>query len=298
MNEVGSSTAGQGSQVVYVVRQDGAPQDDGLNLTALLGAIRRYRWWVIGLILLGTVSGVTYALFAQPIYRAESVVYPRESRPAGGLSSQLAQFGGLADMAGIAVGGSSKQEPLGVLRSKGFARRFIAQHELALLIAPDAPPNDVREATERFSRNVLSVFEDKRTGLVTVGIKWRDAKVAAEWANAIVRQLNDEMRARALKESAANIRYLREQLENTSAVSLQDAIARLLEAEMQKDMLAGGTAEYSFRVVDLAEPPVRRDWPKRLLIVVMAFSCSLLASVILAAIAGPLRRIWAGSRPA
>lgn len=298
MNEVGSSAAGQGSQVVYVVQRDGTPLDDGLNLVALLGAIRRYRWWVIGLTLWGTLGAVAYALIAQPVYRAESVVYPRESRAAGGLSSQLSLLGGLADMAGMAVGATGKQEPLGLLRSKGFASRFIAQQQLAQVIVPDDPVDDVREATERFNRNVLSVFEDKRTGLVTVGIEWHDPKVAAEWVNAIVRQLNDEMRARALKESAGNIRYLREQLESTSAVSLQDAISRLLEAEMQKDMLAAGTAEYSFRVIDVAEPPVRRTWPKRSLIVVMGFSFSLLASVMLAAITGPLRRLWAGSRPA
>jgi uncharacterized protein involved in exopolysaccharide biosynthesis len=298
MNEVDSKAAGQGSQVVYVVQQNGSPQDDGLNLVSLLGAIRRYRWWVIGLTLLGTLGAVAYALNAQPVYLAESVLYPRESRTAGGLSSQLSQLGGLADMAGIAAGGVSKQEPLGVLRSKGFASRVITQQQLAQVIAPDASPDDVRKATDFFSRNLFSVFEDKRTGLVTVGIRWHDPTVAAEWANLIVRQLNDEMRARALSESAGNIRYLREQLESTSNVALQESISRQLEAEMQKDMLARGTAEYSFRVVDFAEPPVRRTWPKRLLIVVMAFSFSLLVSVMLAALVGPLRRLWAGSRPA
>jgi uncharacterized protein involved in exopolysaccharide biosynthesis len=284
-------------QVVYVVQQDAAAQDDGLNLASLIRAVRHHRWWVVVITLLGTLAAVAYAVTAQPVYRAESVLFPRESRT-GGLAAPLAQLGGLADMAGISVGGNSRQEPLGVLRSQGFASRFITQFQLAKVLDPEAPTDDPRKATEIFSRQVMSVFEDKRTGLVTVGIRWHDPEVAADWANAVVRQLNDEMRARALKESTANIGYLRDQLESTGTVSLQDSISRLLEAEMQKDMLARGTAEYSFRIVDVAEPPARRAWPKRTLIVVMAFSLSLLASVLLAALAGPLRRLWAGSRPA
>ena len=298
MNETGKNEAGQGSQVVYVVQQGPALADDDLNLARLFRAIRCHRWWVIGLTMLGTLASIAYALNAQPVYRAESVLYPRESRVAGGLSQQLSQLGGFADMAGINVGSGNKQEPLGVLRSKSFASRFITQHQLAQVIAPESPTDDVRKATEIFGRTMLSVFEDKRTGLVTVGVKWRDPKVAADWVNAIVRQLNDEMRAREVKESENNIRYLRDQLSNTNTVSLQESISRLLEAEMQKDMLARGTTEYSFRVVDAAEPPVRQVWPKRTLIVVMAFSFSLLISVSVVALAGPLQRLWAGSRAA
>jgi uncharacterized protein involved in exopolysaccharide biosynthesis len=296
MNETGKSGAEQGSQVVFVVQQGPALVNDDLNLAILLRAIRCHRWWVIGLTILGTLVSTAYALYAQPVYRAESVLYARESRSAGGLSQQLSQLGGFADMAGISVGGGTKQEPLGVLRSKSFASRFITQHKLAPVIAPEWPTDDVRRATEIFSRTVLSVFEDRRTGLVTVGVKWHDAKVAADWANAIVRQLNDEMRARALMESESNIHYLRDQLRDTTTVSLQESISRLLETEMQKNMLARGTTEYSFRVIDAAEPPVRRVWPKRALIVVMAFSFSLLTSILVVALAGPLRRLWAGAR--
>jgi uncharacterized protein involved in exopolysaccharide biosynthesis len=298
MNKTRDSDVASGSQVVYVVRQDSPEVDDGLNLAAVLGAVRSHRWWAAGLTALGTLIAVAYALSVQPLYRAESILYPRELRAAGGLSAQLSQLGGLADLAGIGGGGGSKQEPLGVLRSKGFASRFIAEQQLAQLIVPEAQDNDPRKATEIFARSVLSVFEDKRTGLVTVGVKWRDPEIAADWANAIVGQLNEEMRARALQESEENIRYLRGQLENTHTVALQESISRLLEAEMQKNMLARGTSEYSFRVLDAAEPPVRPVWPKRSLIVAMGFSFSVFASVILLAIAGPLRRLWVRSRVA
>lgn len=249
----------------------------------------------MGLTLLGTLAGTVYALKATPIYRAETLLYPRESRGAGVLSAQLAQLSGFADLTGVGVGGGNRQEPMGLLRSKGFVTRFIVNNDLATSISPGASADNVHDAAEVFHRTVLSIFEDKRTGLITVGVKWRDPTVAAEWANAIVRQLNEEMRQRALKESEDNIRYLREQFEATTAVPLQESISRLLEAEMQKQMLARGAMDYSFRVLDAAEPPARPDWPKRPLIVAMSFSLSLFVSVFAVALAAPLRRVWVGT---
>jgi uncharacterized protein involved in exopolysaccharide biosynthesis len=290
MNDTGASPT---PPVVYVVQGAGPPDDEGLSLAGLVRAVGRHRGRVLGATLAGTLLAAAYAFLAEPVYLAEAVLFPREARVAGGLSAQLAQLGGLADMAGIATGGAGKQEPLGVLRSRGFAARFIARRGLAASLAPDHPADDVRKAAEVFGRTVLSVFEDKRSGLVTVGIRWRDPAQAADWANDIVRQLNEEMRARALQESEGNIRYLREQLDNTRTVSLQESISRLLEAEMQKDMLARGTPEYAFRVVDPAEVPVRRAAPKRLLVVTMGFSLSLVAAVLVAGLAGPVRRLWA-----
>jgi uncharacterized protein involved in exopolysaccharide biosynthesis len=281
--------------VVYVVQPPGLPADEGLSLAGLVGAVRRHRGRVLATTVAGTLLAAAYAFLAEPVYLAEAVLYPREARPMGGLSGQLAQLGGLADMAGITAGSTGKQEPLGVLRSRGFAARFIARRGLAESLAPDHPPDDARKAAEVFGRSVLSVFEDKRSGLVTVGIRWRDPAAAADWANDIVRQLNEEMRARALQESAGNIRYLREQLESTRTVSLQESISRLLEAEMQKDMLARGTAEYAFRVVDPAEVPVRRAAPRRLQVVAMGLGLSFVTAVLVAGLAGPVRRLWAAA---
>jgi uncharacterized protein involved in exopolysaccharide biosynthesis len=299
MKDTGGSPA---PPVVYVVQSPGAPADEGLSLAGLVGAVRHHRGRVLAATLAGTLLAAAYAFLAEPVYVAEAVLYPREARPMGGLSGQLAQLGGLADMAGIATGSSGKQEPLGVLRSRGFAARFIGRRGLAESLAPDHPPDDARKAAEVFGRSVLSVFEDKRSGLITVGIRWRDPAAAADWANDIVRQLNEEMRARALQESEANIRYLRGQLESTRTVSLQESISRLLEAEMQKNMLARGTGEYAFRVVDPAEVPVRRAAPRRLQIVTMGLSLSLVTAVLVAGLAGPVRRIWtappAGQAPA
>jgi uncharacterized protein involved in exopolysaccharide biosynthesis len=97
------------------------------------------------------------------------------------------------------------------------------------------------------------------------------------------------MKVRALDESGRNIDYLREQLRKTDSVHLQEAISRLLEVEMQKVMLAQGADQYSFRVIDEAQPPVRRERPKRTIIVLFALVGSFFLAALLAIALDPLR---------
>jgi uncharacterized protein involved in exopolysaccharide biosynthesis len=255
------------------------------------------KWWIVGFTLLLTVLAVAYALMATEWFRAEAVLLPRERASGSGLSSSLAQFGGLASLAGISLGQDGKQEPLGVLRSRGFAHRFIEKNGLADILARESSSllraddghgaSDVRKTVDHFMRHMLFVGEDKRTGLVTIAVEWTDAQTAAEWANRLTRQVNDEMRLRALDEANRNIAYLRGQLATTEAVSLQQAIARLLETELQKVMMAQGTDEYAFRVIDEAQPPVRRSRPKRVIITVLAFVSGLFLSAVAALLINP-----------
>lgn len=293
-------------QVVYVLQQpETVAAHDDLDVEQLAGVVWRRKWWIAAWTGLLTGLAVVYALVATEWYTAEAVLMPRDSRSGAGLAGQLAQFGGLADLAGLNLGQNSKQEPIGVLRSKGFARRFIEKNDLVEVLAEDSPARVLRsdqpgrelgEVVDQFVRSVMTVSEDRRSGLVTVAIEWKDASTAADWANKITQQVNDEMRLRTLDEGARNISYLQSQLAVTEAVSLQQAIARLIEGEMQKVMLAQGTDEYAFRIIDSAEPPAKRSRPKRTLTVLFAFAASLFLATLGAILVDPLRRLVRSAR--
>ena len=134
---------------------------------------------------------------------------------------------------------------------------------------PEERP-DMRDAVKYFRERIVTVAEDTATGLVTLSVVWTDAVIAAEWANLMVRQINEHLRQRELREAEANIAYLEEELGNTNVFTLQQSIGRLLEAELQKLMLARGNEEFAFRVIDRANVPKIRYWPNRKLIVVLA----------------------------
>ena len=218
--------------------------DDEIDLWELWDTVWSGRWLIIAITALFAVSGVAYALLAQEWWRAEVVLAPADKKSMPGA---LAQLGGLASLAGVNIGGGGDQEPLAVLKSKGFAREFITGEGLMPVLlkdvkSSDGRPLDIRDAIKTFEEQVRSVGDDKKTGLVTLGVRWKDPDTAAKWANLMVQRLNARLRAQALAESQRNVDFLQKEMAATSVVSLQQSMGRVLEGEMQKLMLEIGRA--------------------------------------------------------
>jgi uncharacterized protein involved in exopolysaccharide biosynthesis len=246
--------------------------DDEIDLWELWDTIWSGRWLIIAITSVFTMGGVAYALLAQEWYKADVVMAPADAKQS--MSGALAQFGGLASLAGISLPGAGEQAPVAVLKSKEFARAFITDLNLMPEFLKDAEesgkPLDIRDAVRVFDTSVRTITEDKKTGLVTLSIRWKDPDTAAEWANILVQRLNDRLRQQALTESERNVAYLQKEMAATSVVSLQQSMGRVLEGEMQKLMLARGNEEFAFKVIDRATPPKLRESPKRSLIAIVS----------------------------
>jgi uncharacterized protein involved in exopolysaccharide biosynthesis len=269
--------------------------DDEIDLWQLWETIWSGRWLIIAITSLFAVGGVTYALVAQEWWRAEVVLAPADKK--GGMSGALSQLSGLASLAGVSVGGGGGNEPLAVLKSKDFARQFITDMNLMPVLLKDQKTEDgkapdIRDALRIFE-TVRTVSDDKKTGLVTLSVRWKDADTAALWANELARRVNARLRAEALAEAERNVAYLQKEIAATSVVSLQQSMGRVLEGEMQKLMLARGNEEFAFKVIDKATPPKQRDAPKRSLIAVVAT----LAGGFLGILAVFLRQAWRNRPP-
>jgi uncharacterized protein involved in exopolysaccharide biosynthesis len=274
----------EGKQVVYVTAagRDSEWGED-FDLRALWSVVVLHWKLILFCTLLFAGAGVAYALLATEKFTAQVVLIPAKSNNTRGL---LSQFGGLASLAGITLGSDDHTEPLAMLRSKSLTREFIRERNLVEVLLESRYPRfkgekRLSQAVDYFDRRVKSVSEDRKTGLVTVTIEWKDPVVAAEWANALVERLNERMRQRALDESTKNVAYLRGELASNNVVALQESISKLLEVELQTIMLARGNIEYSYRVVDRATPPHRRSWPKRTLTVGLSAALGAFLAVLI-----------------
>jgi uncharacterized protein involved in exopolysaccharide biosynthesis len=264
---------------------------DEFDLFDLLATLWQGRWLIVAVTVLFTAAGVAYALLAVQWFRAEVVMLPAEQQ---GLGGNLAQLGGLASLAGISIGspGGDAQTPIAILKSKGFAREFIEQRDLTTVLLQDkwdstagrwkeSDPRrqpDIRDAVEYFEKKVRQIDEDKKSGLITLGIQWRDPVVAAEWANDLTDRANAKLRARALAEAERNVKFLQEEIKATGVASLQQSMGKVLESEMQKMMLARGSEEYAFKVVDRAVEPRKRALPQRPVVIAASVLLGLLLS--------------------
>jgi uncharacterized protein involved in exopolysaccharide biosynthesis len=268
MSEVGSSTptSSQGSAMTDII--------------AFGTMAWRGRWLVICACLIGSVLAGIYAFTAEPWFRAQVTLLPVEDKSAQGLLGQLGPLSGLAGLAGISLEGGSKVEPLAVLRSRDFARGFIERNQLLTVLfaekwdakqrkwntqTADAP--DLRDAVKYFDETVRRIGEDRKLNLVILTVDWKNAELAARWANQIAVDINAQLRARAISDAEKRIQYLREQLTAAGEVSLQQSISRLIESQMQTLMVARGNEEYAFRVIDRAHPPKKRFKPWRSLLI-------------------------------
>lgn len=247
----------------------------------------RYKWITLLVAVPITLATAVYSLMMPEWYRAESLLVPSEERSTPPIAGQL---GGLAALAGVSIGGG-QAEAVAVLRSRDFVRAFVKDEGLLPLLYQDvsideddraqsASVPDLRRAVREFRRDILSVQEERATGHVTVRVQWTDAALAASWTNRIVDRLNTHMRRRALAEAEANVAYLQAELRTTELLTLQQSIGRLLETELQKLMLAKGTEEFAFRVIDRAEPPLVRARPRRALMVSVAGVFSVMLSML------------------
>ena len=226
------------------------------------------------------------------------------------LSSQFGGAAALAGI-DLGGSGSDRDEYLAILRSRALGERFITEYRWMPELFPErwdaaagrwkegepgllgrtaravsralaavsgdegwrerGPVPSMWEAYKRFNDDVRSVEEDKKTGLVTLSIEVRDPERAAEWANAYVAMANELIRNDSVVEATRALDYLNAEAEKATMAGLRDTIYRVIEGQLKKIMLANARPEYAFKVVDRAVVPEEKSYPKRALIVILAF---------------------------
>ena len=282
------------------------PEDVAITPVDLMRFVRgQAKALALGL-LIGGVLAAAIGFLTTPVYRATVVLTPvdnAESR--GALSRLMGQFGGLASLAGVSLGGSQgKDEAIAILKSEAFAAGIIDEAHLLPIFFPthwDAKsgkwqiddPDDVptlADALEVFDKRVRSVIEDRDRNLVSVRIESRDRELAARLANLIAKRINEQVRARRIAELDKNIQYLRQALAQTDSLELRQAAYSLVEAQLNERMIANGREEFAFRVVDEARVPDADRFirPRRALLIAIGGMAGLIAAGALAA----LRVIW------
>lgn len=285
---------------------EAAYADDEINLRELIAALWEGKWLIALITTLASAAAVAYALVATEIYRSEALVQPRqESRGGGGLGALAAQFGGLADLAGVSLGGGSDRAvAIATLKSRALIEPFIQEKNLLPKLYErqwdaaagrwkDPDPNKIPtlwQAYNDFVAQVLKVSEDKKTGLVTVAVEWKDPQEAQQWVTELIARTNAHLKAQAIQEGEKNLAYLEAQSRSIGQVELQQALYGLVEAELKKLMIAKGGDEFAFRTIDAAALPKKRIRPKRKQIAVLGFLLGGFLGVVLVL----ARNAWRG----
>jgi uncharacterized protein involved in exopolysaccharide biosynthesis len=257
------------------------------------------RWRFIAFFTIACTAAAAIAAWTLPKkYTAVAIIAPVTSTPGGGqlggLSSIASQFGGLASLAGLAgVTDSKKWESVAVLQSEALTENYIRSNNLLPVLYSkqwDANKNDWKridarknptlwKANQYFKDKIRRISSDIKTGLVTVSITWTDPGIAAKWANDLIKLTNDYLREKAITESERHIAYLTEEAAKTNVVEAKHAIFAVMETELNKSMLARGSEEYAFKVLDPATAPEKPSSPNKLAWLLGGYFGGLLVSI-------------------
>jgi uncharacterized protein involved in exopolysaccharide biosynthesis len=171
-----------------------------------------------------------------------------------------------------------------VLQSQTLLEKYIRDQRLLPVLYPKSNPRKPPtywQATQYFSKRILAVLFDTKSGLVTLNITWKDPLQAQKWANDLVQLTNDYLRRRAIEQSDRNITYLSAEAEKATAVQARSWIYAMIGAEIKRGTLARGNEEYAFKVLDPAlapeSPSSLPPWLWTVIAAVMGFTFSIAA---------------------
>jgi len=274
--------------------------DDEIDLAELWRAIWAGKFIIIAITFVFAVASVFYALSKPDIYKASVLLSPVSSQGGGGgLGALAGQFGGLASLAGISLGGGGGDQTsiaLATLESRSFIENFIKKHDLLVPLmaaknwnkATDSLILDEElydEKSQTWIRELspiipsdwevyiefqkrLSVSQDKTTSLITIELEFYSPTLAKHWLILLVKDINEFIREQEKTETKASIKYLKSELENIQVSNMETVFYQLIEEQTKNMMLAQVKKEYVFKTIDPAQVPDKKSGPKRALIVI------------------------------
>jgi len=274
--------------------------EDEIDLAELWRAIWAGKWLIIAMTSIFAVASVAYALSLPNIYKSEALLAPA-SQEEGGMGALASQFGGLASLAGVSLGGGGGIDKttlaLEIMKSRLFVANFIEQHQLLVPLmaakgwnrstnelifdadvydtankkwtrevsAPFKPKPSGQEAYIEFEK-IVSINRDDTSLMVSISVKHYSPKVAKQWVDRLVDAINLEMKTRDLTEAHKSIAYLEQQLGKTKLNELQNVLYQIIEEQTKTIMFAEVREQYAFKTIDPALAPELEYGPKRALI--------------------------------
>jgi len=294
--------------------QNDSQYDDEIDLRELFGVLWAGKVKIIAITAMFVVASVIYALSVPNQYKATALLAPAQS-DGGGLSGALGQLGGLASLAGVSLGGGESGEAQiaqEIMKSWSYIEGFIADNNIAVevyaaegwskgsntleinndaydvgtskwLLEDESGAIKLPSSWQLFQAfsGMLSVSEDKKSGLVSVSIEYYSPQIAKQWVDMYVESINRFMQQRQIDKVTRNINYLQEQIEKTAIAEMQEVFYTIIEEQTKNKMLAEASPDYVFVAVGPSMVPELKSQPKRALICILGTLLGGMLSVLL-----------------
>ncbi len=275
-----------------------------IDLVDLFSILWKRKITVILLTSIFAVSSVFYAL-SVPDYYKSTVLFNVIQDEQSGFDSLASQYGGLASMAGIDIPQTNSKDRASLvmqtIQSREFMKHLITfDGVLEGIIATkgfDKSTNTIiydensfdssstewirkaqypykripsyLEAHEEFTKNMIEVTQDRRSGFISASVEHISPIFAFNLLEIIIDEVNKIIKDHDLKESTMAIEYLNEQASISTSANLQNSINSIYESQLRKQMLSNIREEYIINVIDEPFVPEKKIGPTRSIICIV-----------------------------
>ena len=244
------------------------------------------------------IASIIISLSITNVYTSESVLVNRDKQ-----DSPMSNFSGLASLAGVDLSaqGASLNKVMGIIESREFVKHLITfdnilpslmaaqsynantkeiifddeiyNHETKSWVR-DAPANrgvvpSYIEAHKEYSE-MISMTKDRLTGHVSLKVEHVSPIFAKEFLSLVINEANNVQRNIDVDSSTKALLYLRDQLSRTPQVEIRDSISKLIENQLETQMMASIHDDYVLMTLEPPFIPERKSGPIRSLIVILS----------------------------
>ncbi len=276
--------------------------EDEIDLNQLFDILWKRAFTIIFITALFAVGSIFYSLQLTNYYKSEALLSVRDSVQSEGMLSQLS--GGMSSMLGVSLPGSGDtkaMEIIELIQSRNFTKHLISfDNILPSIMAAESynrstkeivfnkevfdsetknwtrEPNEdgevvptYLEAHRAFTTGLLTISQDKETGFIKIQIEHISPVFASEFLQLIIDETNNILRGKDLKEANEALEFLKSELSETSYLEIKDSINRLIESQLETQMLAKVNEDYSLSVIDPPYVPDQKSKPVRSVIVIV-----------------------------
>ncbi|KZN29532.1 hypothetical protein N480_07355 [Pseudoalteromonas luteoviolacea S2607] len=223
-------------------------------------------------------------------YSAQVLLSERSSNNPLELPSEMGALGALVGFGAESTNEADKS--LEIMKTRKFIGQFVNMYGYApYLLAVkkwDKESNEISfteaySATDGWAEGEPNIFQIKKAFLdsvkvaqdnvsnfYSIAITHKSPYVAKEILENLVSDLNELMQQKAILSADSSIEYLERELVNTKNVELRQTLLKLVEAELQKKMMARVHSDYIFTIEDPAVLKLKHIFPNYMLLAILS----------------------------
>ena len=284
--------------------------DDFISMTDFFSILVSYKKTII-------ISVISFALFSV-LY---SLSLPNKYTSTVSLEVKLGQdsnkssggFGGLSSLVGMNTGNNKSAMLQSMIMSKSFAKKLIQYEGIAESIMATKSFNissgelvydeDIYDiAQKKWVRDIshpfkvipsyleihneyssfLSVSIDESSGLMVISFEHISPFFSQYFIDIIVKEANLFMKNRDYEESNKALKFLNQQILESSQLEVKKALGSLAETQLKKQMISDISDEYALSTINASFVPELKSSPNRAFICILGTFIGLIISVVIA----------------